>query len=64
MTSEQLDSMIEDSEYIQQWKMIPKANREKLTRKQMLAMGKETTMAETMRVEVQGPKKKIQKKIW
>ena len=33
MTSEQLDKMIEESEYIQQWKMIPKANRERLTRK-------------------------------
>lgn len=39
MTSEDLDKMIEESEYIQRWKAIPKARRERLTRKQMIAMG-------------------------
>jgi hypothetical protein len=30
----------------------------------MIAMGKETTLAETLTVEIQGPKKKLVKKIW
>jgi len=42
--------MIEESEYIKQWKAIPKARRERLTRKQMIAMGRETTMAEAIEV--------------
>jgi hypothetical protein len=40
--------MIEESEIIKQWKSIPKARRERLTRKQLLAMGRETTMAEAI----------------
>lgn len=32
-SSDQLDQMIEESEYIKQWKAIPKARRERLTRK-------------------------------
>ena len=64
MTSEDLDQMIEDSEYIQKWKAIPKARRERLTRKQMIAMGQEPTLAESIQVEIQGPKKKLAKKVW
>ena len=40
--------MIEESDYIKKWKMIPKDRRERLTRKQLIALGKETTMAEAL----------------
>lgn len=61
-SNEQLDQMIEESEYIKQWKAIPKARRERLTRKQMIAMGRETTMAEAIEVQVAHEKKS--KKKW
>lgn len=54
--------MIEESDYIQQWKSIPKNRRERLTRKQMIAMGKETTLAEAINVEM-GIQKKQKKRL-
>ena len=53
--------MIEESDYIKQWKAIPKARRERLTRKQMIAMGKETSLAEAIQVTM-GQEKKTKKK--
>jgi hypothetical protein len=56
--------MIEDSEAIKQWKLIPKAHREKLSRKQLIALGRETTMAEAITVEIADkPKKNKQTKM-
>ena len=53
-----MDKLIEESDYIKQWKLLPKARRERLTKKQMLRMGKESTLAESIQVQIEGPKKK------
>lgn len=62
-TSDMLDQMIEESELIQQWKSIPKARRERLTRKQLLAMGREATLAEAIHVSVAQQPKKAKAKV-
>lgn len=62
-TSDMLDKMIEESELIQQWKSIPKARRERLTRKQLLAMGREATLAEAIHVSVAQQPKKAKAKV-
>ena len=49
--------MVEGNEFIEQYKSIPKKFRARLTRKQMLMMGKEFTMAETLNVTYQEDKK-------
>ena len=62
---EELDMLIEDSEQIQKWKQIPKAYREKLTKKQLVKMFKESTMADSIQVTVQQSKKqKLTKRVF
>jgi hypothetical protein len=57
LDDDEIDQLIQDSEYIQKWKQIPKARREKLTKKQLLKMFKESTMADTIQVSYQQEKK-------
>jgi hypothetical protein len=44
--------MIEDSEYYQMWKSLPKSKRERLTKKQMLRVMKPDLMSEGIQVQV------------
>ena len=58
--------MIEGSEYYQSWKSIPKAQRDRLTKKQMLRVMKPDILAEGISVEVKDDKplkiKKVQER--
>jgi hypothetical protein len=48
LTDEQLDELIASNPDIQAWKSLPKASRERLTKKQLLKMYKENTLSETL----------------
>ena len=57
LSAEEVDKLVEGNEFIEQYKSIPKKFRARLTRKQMLMMGKEFTMAETLNVTFQEDRK-------
>ena len=57
LSAEEVDQMVQGNEFIEQYKSIPKKFRARLTRKQMLMMGKEFSMAETLNVTFQEDKR-------
>ena len=62
MNDSELDELIASNPEIQSWKSLPKARRDRLTKKQLLKMYKENTMAESM--QIQTKKQKLTKKVW
>ena len=62
MNDSELDELIATNPEIQSWKSLPKARRDRLTKKQLLKMYKENTMAESM--QIQTKKQKLTKKVW
>jgi hypothetical protein len=51
MNDEELDELIASNPEIQSWKSLPKARRDRLTKKQLLKMYKQNTMAESMQIQ-------------
>lgn len=52
MTEEEIEQELLDSEFVQMYKSLPKSQRSRLTRKQLLRMGQEKTAAELLQIQV------------
>ena len=48
LNDEQLDDLIAANPEIQSWKSLPKARRDRLTKKQLLKMYKQNTLADSL----------------
>ena len=48
MNEEDIDKIINENEEIQHWRSLPKSQRPRLTRKQLVRMFKESSLAETI----------------
>ena len=52
LKDDEIDALIEGNEEIQKWRAQPKSQRQRLTRKQLVRMFKETSLAESIKVQV------------
>ncbi len=61
LTQNEIQKIVEENDFIQQYKSIPKAMRAKLTNKQLIRMSQQSTLAESIQINYNEDTKKKKK---